>query len=291
MNIRAKAVRLARSCRTIAVCALPVLWLAGCSINTASSKTQLSQSVEGAKSVVAVAENGSVELVRDASATTMQISAAVRCTAATTEEAEARVKATKLVAERDADGKVRVAVEFPSRGNAANFLGMSMGESDSASIVIRAASLDGIEVTTTNGSIEVGAFRGTAKLGSSNGSIVIKDHAGPVDARSSNGSIRASGVLAPITAETSNGRIAVALAPEAQGDIVLDTSNGSVNLELGDSWQGTVTADTSNGKIDLAGGEVTKKGGRRTMTVGDGSKAAATIDTSNGRVTVRTAKK
>lgn len=289
MNIRAKAARLARSCRTIAVCALPVLWLAGCSINTASSKTQLSQSVEGAKSVVAVAENGSVELVKDASATTMQISAAVRCTAATTEEAEARVKATKLVAERDADGKVRVAVEFPSRGSAANFL--SMGESDSASIVIRAASLDGIEVTTTNGSIEVGAFRGTAKLGSSNGSIVIKDHAGPVDARSSNGSIRASGVLAPITAETSNGRIEVALAPEAQGDIVLDTSNGSVNLELGDSWQGTVTADTSNGKIDLAGGEVAKQGGRKTMTVGDGSKAAATIDTSNGRVTVRTAKK
>lgn len=289
MTLRIEAARIVRSIRTVASYALPVLWLAACSVNAASSKTQLSQSVEGAKSVVVATENGSVELVQDSAATTMRVSVAVRCTAGTVEKAEARVKATRLVAERDADGKVHVAVEFPPRENAASLV--HIGESDSASIVIRAASLDGIEVTTTNGSIAVGAFRGTARLSSSNGSITINDHAGPVDARSSNGAIRASGVHAPVNAETTNGRIQIALAPEAQGDIELETSNGSVSLELGESWQGTVTADTSNGKIDLAGGEVAKKAGRKTMTVGDGSRAAATIDTSNGRVTVRTSAK
>ncbi|MEY5032658.1 MAG: hypothetical protein RL354_1689 [Planctomycetota bacterium] len=289
MNPRTQTARIARSLRTLACCALPVLWLAGCSFDTASSKTQIRQSVEGAKSVVAATENGSVELVQDASATTMQISADVRCTAATAAEAETRVKATKLVAERDASGNVRVGVEFPPRGTAASFL--NMGQSDSARIVIRAATLEGIEVTTTNGSIDVGAFRGNAKLATSNGSIVIDGHAGPVEARSSNGAIRASGVLAPIVAETSNGRIEVSLAAAAQGDVHLETSNGSVSLELGESWQGTVSADTSNGKVDLSGGDVVERVGSKRMTIGDAAKANATIDTSNGRITVRAAKK
>ena len=272
------------------LCALPILGLAGCSINQVSSKGELSQTVADAKSVVVAGENGRVELIRDPAATTMQISAAIRCSADTEEKAAARVKATKLIAERDANGKVRVAVEFPPLEP------MYMaGSNDSASIVIRAANLDGIEVSTSNGGITVGAFAGPAKLETSNGSIKLTDYAGPIDARSSNGAIVASGVLAPVVADTSNGRIEIALAPQAQGNLKLDTSNGSVLLELGEGWQGTVTADTSNGKIDLSGGEVVGKSGmknmNRTMTIGDASKATAKIDTTNGRVTVRSAKK
>jgi hypothetical protein len=262
-------------------------------INSASSKGQLAQSVEGAKSVVVTTENGGVELIQDASATTMQISATIRCSADTIEKAEARVKATKLTAVRDASGRVRVAVEFPPHesAGAVDSMGSYSGSQDSASVVIRAASLDAIEVSTSNGRIDVGAFRGVAKLSTSNGAIEVKDHAGPVEARSTNGAIRASGVLAPIVAETSNGRIEVSLAPAAQGDVNLETSNGSVSLELGAGWEGTVTADTSNGKIDLSGGEVAGKGDKKTMTIGDAAKAKAVIDTSNGRVTVRAATK
>jgi hypothetical protein len=142
---------------------LPVLGLAACSINSVTSKGQLSQTVEGATSVVVATENGSVELIQDASAATMQVSAAIRCSADTIEKAEARVKATRLVAERDASGKVRVGVEFPPREAAVTvvLVGDYEGSTDSARIVIRAASLDGIEVSTTNGSIDVGASAAT----------------------------------------------------------------------------------------------------------------------------------
>ena len=282
-----------RPFRALLICALPMFGLSACVINSASSKGQLAQSIEGAKSVVVTTVNGGVELIQDASATTMQISATIRCSADTIEKAEARVKATKLTAVRDADGRVRVAVEFPPResAGAVDSVGSYSGSQDSASVVLRAASLDAIEVSTSNGRIDVGAFRGVAKLSTSNGAIEVKDHAGPVEARSTNGAIRASGVLAPIVAETSNGRIEVSLAPAAQGDVNLETSNGSVSLELGAGWEGTVTADTSNGNIDLLGGEVAGRGDKKTMTIGDAAKAKAVIDTSNGRVTVRAAKK
>ena len=286
MTTRLSPARIFRSARNLLLCALPVLGLAGCAVHQVSSKGELSQAVADARSVVVANENGSVELVRDPAATTMQIAAEIRCSAETTEQAEARVKAAKLVAERDAGGKVRIAVEFPQREQM--YFG---GSGDSANIVIRAANLDGVEVSTSNGGITVGSFAGSAKLATSNGAIKLRDFAGPVDARSSNGAIVASGVLAPVVADTSNGRIEIALAPHAQGDLELVTSNGSVELELGGSWQGTVTADTSNGKVVLSGGDVVAKDGSTTMTIGDAAKAKATIDTSNGRITVRAAKK
>jgi len=272
---------------------IALLGLAGCSINPVTAKGSLAARIDDPKSVVVSTENGSVELIHDPAATTMQITATIRCTGDTEEKAAARVKATKLTATRDADGKVTIAVEFPPREPAVTvvFMGTISASHDSASIVVRAADLDGIEVTTSNGSIAVGAFRGPARLVTTNGSIEVKDHAGSIKARSTNGAIRASGVLAPVVAETSNGRIEVALAPEAQGDIELDTSNGSVSLELGENWQGTVSADTSNGKVDLSGGEVVRTVGAMTMTIGDAKRAKATIDTSNGRITVRAARK
>ena len=289
-NATARTLRPLRSLRNLLLCALPILGLAGCSIQSVTAKREASQTVADAKSVVVSGENGSVELIQDASATTMQVSAVIRCSSDTKEKAEARAAAATLNTVTDAAGKVRIGVEFPPRDPAGS-TGFYAGSGDAASIVIRAASLDGLEVSTSNGSIDVGAFRGAAKLSTSNGSIEIKDHAGPVDARSSNGAIRASGVRAPISATTSNGRIVVALAPDAQGEIELASSNGSVTLDLGSSWQGTVTAVTSNGKVDLSGGEVVKKQGTKTMTIGDAAKSKATIETSNGRVTVRAATK
>jgi hypothetical protein len=292
MNSRA-AIHPIRSLRNLLLCALPILGLAGCSFNNASAKREVSQTVADAKSVVVTGENGRVELIHDPAATTMQVSAVIRCSSDTQAKADARVAAATLTTVKDEGGKVRVSVEFPPRDPAVTvlFIGDVAGSQDSASIVIRAASLEGIEVSTTNGSIDVGAFRGAAKLSTSNGSIEVKDHAGPIDARSSNGAIRASGVHAPVVADTSNGRIEISLAPDAQGDVTIDTSNGSVLLDLGSAWQGTVTADTSNGKIDLSGGDVVTKSGTKTMTIGDAAKAKAVIDTSNGRVTVRAAKK
>jgi hypothetical protein len=279
--------------RILLLTALPILGIAGCAIDHVSSNGAISRTVADAKSVDVTSENGSVELVRDPAATTMQISAEIQCSADTKERAAARVKATKLTAERDPSGKVRITVEFPPREPAVTvvFVGDQSVSHDSASIVIRAANLDGVRVSTSNGRISVGAFAGPAKLETSNGSIELTDYAGPIDARSSNGAIIASGVMAPVAADTSNGRIEITLAPQAEGNLDLETSNGPVLVTLGERWQGTVTADTSNGTIDLSGGEFVRKRSVGTMTIGDASKATAKIDTSNGPVTVRSAKK
>jgi hypothetical protein len=64
--------------RSIAMLAASAAMLTGCSINPVSAKGQLSQAVADAKSVVVATENGSVELIHDPSATSMQISAARR---------------------------------------------------------------------------------------------------------------------------------------------------------------------------------------------------------------------
>ena len=270
------------------------LSLAACRLNTASAEGNLSASATNAKSLVVRNENGSVSIVKDPAATDLQVSAKFRCAAESREAAEARVKATKLVAERGADGRVQVQVVFPSRAPGAVNVTVGWNDSqDAASLVIRAANLDGIEVSTSNGSITVGAFSGPAKLHASNGAIHVDGHAGPLEMDTSNGAITAVGVGTPLVADTSNGRVEVSLAPTATGDVKIDTSNGRVELQLPIAWQGTVRAETSNGSIEtnvssaMASTRVEQREDEATMTIGDGTRARATIDTSNGRVTIR----
>jgi DUF4097 and DUF4098 domain-containing protein YvlB len=270
------------------------LSLAACRLNAASAEGRLSASVTDAKSLVVQNENGSVSIVKDPAATDLQVSAKLRCVAESKEAAEARVKATKLVAERGADGRVRVQVVFPSRAPGAVNVTVGWNDSqDAASLVIRAANLDGIEVSTSNGSITVGAFSGPAKLHASNGAIHVDGHAGPLEMDTSNGAITAVGVGTPLVADTSNGRVEVSLAPTATGDVKINTSNGRVELQLPIAWQGTVRAETSNGSIEtnvssaMASTRVEQREDEATMTIGDGTRARATIDTSNGRVAIR----
>jgi hypothetical protein len=273
----------------VLLCALSCLWLAGCSVHHVSATRKVGSEVDGAKSILVSNRSGSVTVIRDPAATVMQVSAEISCPGETDEKAAARAAAATLTAARDEHGTVRISVDFPARPPVVVVLGTLDTSDDSADIVIRAADLDGIDISTANGSIDVGAFKGTAKLATSNGSIEVVGHAGPVDARSRNGAIRASGVRAPVVATTRNGRIEVALAEDAEGDVTLETSNSEVVLQLGSAWEGTVTADTRNGRADLSGGAVTKESGMKalTMVVGDAAKAKANVGTRNGSITVR----
>ena len=267
-----------------------------CRMNSDVATSDLAATVADAKSLVVTNENGSVEVVKDAAATTMQVTAKIQCVAESREAAEARVKATKLVAERGSDGRVRVHVQFPPRvpGVIVAYASGSYASEDGAAVTIRAANLDGIEVTSSNGSIRSGAFGGTAMFKTSNGSISVDSHAGPLTMKSSNGSITARSVGTPLVADTSNGRVEIALAPTATGNVKIATSNGSVTLNVPAAWQGTIKADTSNGSVQM---EDARQGVRTntvktdddgaSMAVGDATKANATIDTSNGTVKVR----
>lgn len=273
------------------------LTIAGCRVNAASAEGSISTTIVEAKSLVLTNENGSVEIVKDPSVTGVQVTAKIRCAAESREVAEARVKVTNILVERGGEGRVSLKVCFPSRTPDAVRvqLGWSGYDDDGANVVIRAASLDGIEVKTSNGSITSGAFSGKAKLETSNGSIRVDGHTGPVDLDASNGGVTAIGVGTPVVAETSNGSVEVSLAANATGDVKIGTSNGLAQLQLPAAWQGTVRGNTSNGGVEITlptdapNGSVVTRGGQATTTIGDGTKAKATVDTSNGRVIIRTA--
>jgi len=250
-----------------------------------SATTTLTSTVAAGKSAAITIENGRIEIIKDPTASGVEVSAEVRCYGKDQAEADARLQATSLVAKSDSEGKVEVSVNIPKRGGG-GWLNLN---SDVTHITVRAANLSGIVATTSNGSISLGAFEGEAKLETSNGRIAVDGHRGPVNADTSNGSIDIKGATS-VVADTSNGSITVVLADDATGGLRLETSNGSITVDLPAAWQGTVSAETSLGSLNLSGGKVTGKGGSKSMTVGDGSKATANIETSNGSVTVRSAK-
>lgn len=271
--------------RLAAIALAPVLSLPACGVQS-SSATTLNATVADGKSAVITIENGKIEVIKDPGATSLQITAEVRCYGKDQAEADTRLKAATLVTQRDSEGQVRIAVNTPTRAKGA----WGSFNSDVTHITVRAADLSGITATTSNGAITIGAFSGAATLETSNGAITVNGHSGPVQATSSNGSITIHGAPS-VVAETSNGDIDVRLDESATGELALETSNGSVTVELSEAWQGTVTAETSLGSINLSGGTVTGKGDSKSMTIGDAGKSKASIETSLGSVTVRQAKK
>jgi len=267
--------RTAGRCRVLArlaahglALASAALALPGCVIivedDARTSATVLrSASFAGVSSVEVDGDNGRIRFERDPAMTGIAIAADLRCDGADQAEADARAAEARVVAERDASGRVSVRAEFPPRRDSRGWT------SDSASFVIRAASLERIVASTSNGRIDIEGL----------GAVV--------EARTSNGAIDIGGVSGSVDARTSNGRIEVTLAEGAAGNVSLATSNGAVKLDLPASWQGSVRATTSNGRIELPG--VESRGGSAETTIGDATKAKTVISTSNGSVTVRRA--
>lgn len=249
------------------------------------SSVQRSQSVADAKSLTVESRNGSITLVKDTAATEMQVTAKIRCSGATKEEADKRAEESKLVVDKQVDGAVRVTISYPPRAN-----GAANGSNDGAAIEIRVASLNGINLMTSNGSIKADGFDGDLKARSSNGAIKISGHNGSVQVDTSNGSIDAMQVAGPVDLETSNGAIDAELAEGSSQNINARSSNGSVKLTLPGSWNGAMNAKTSNGRVTVKApdGRATNVSTTRSegsATIGNGN-AEATVRTSNGSVLV-----
>ena len=155
---------------------------------------------------------------------------------------------------------------------------------------IRAARLDGIEISTNNGRIKVEGFAGQLKARTSNGVIRINGHSGPVLLQTSNGAIDARNIGTPAELETSNGTVEASLASGQDGPVSVRTSNGGVRLELPVSWSGHVEAETSNGRVNLEGGGRSKNiaidQAHGTMDIDGAGKSKASILSSNGNVRV-----
>ncbi len=229
--------------------------------------------------------NGRVTVSRDPTLSRLEVTAEFHCGGATQAESNDRVKHTRLIAERTTDGGIRVRAEFPTLQS-----GAAHSPSDSANLDIRAARLDGIEITTNNGRIKVEGFAGQLKARTSNGVIRINGHSGPVLLQTSNGAIDARNIGTPAELETSNGTVEATLASGQDGPVSVRTSNGGVRLELPASWSGHVEAETSNGRVNLEGGDRSKNiavdKAHGTMDIDGAGKSKASILSSNGNVRV-----
>lgn len=127
-------------------------------------------------------------------------------------------------------------------------------------------------------------------LSTTNGGLDVRGAGGELVARTVNGGIDLESGGGPVTARTTNGGVAVRLTALGSGrDFDLSTTNGGVSLEVPPSLGAEVDLSTTNGGIDTdfpvtVQGRVNPR--RLHATIGDGSRRVR-MRTTNGGVSLR----
>lgn len=232
-------------------------------------------SIDGASALVISSINGSITVVRDDSAKSMQVTAVVGGDG-WDEPSESKRKrildGAKLVAEKDASGRVAVSVDLPWDSNIGGLIQI-WDNPPSVSITVRTAGLRSVSAETTNGSVR------------------IEGDVGAVNADTTNGNIDVSGAASEVVADSINGNVTVAPGADAAAPITAETLNGSVVLDLPASWNGTLSASVTNGKVTSDGIKGTSDrswtGEDFEATIGTGGSAKASLSSTNGSIRVR----
>lgn len=238
----------------------------------AEGRTKTMQAtVDGASGLDVSSMNGSITVVQDASATSMQVTAVVGGEDWSASESKRKkvLERAKLVAEKDAAGRVSVRVDLADRTNAV----FQMNNPPNIDITVRVASLSSVSAETMNGTVSV-----TGGLGA-------------VSATTMNGTVDISGATGALKARSMNGEVKVALAEGATASVDVECTNGKVSLDLPASWNGTVDASATNGSVSASG--ITGSSDRSWTgedfegTAGTGGSAKAALSVVNGSVKVR----
>lgn len=221
------------------------------------------------------------------------------CKSARAESAEAAAQLLQdiRVVDSEQGGVLSLEVEIPRKWN----------RHGSVNLEIRVPRKLRVEVTASNGKVNVAGLRSSLKARSSNGSVTVADVIGDVDimtsnakvecsdtcgrlvARSSNGKVELDGHRGSIDASTSNGLIAVSVDEVSREGIVLSTSNGRIVLDLPEKVDADVDLQVDNGVIRndrTLGGGTRETNGRVRGTLGRGG-AAIRLRTSNGSIALR----
>ncbi len=261
-----------------------------------SSRT-LEASIEGARSLHVESMNGAIKIVRDDSAKVMQVTAVIDWTdvslwgsfpegttinvddgetTITTRSAAKRqrlsaaqrkdlIDSAKLVAEKDADGRVTVRVELPESEG--------WRQLPAVNITIRTAALANVHAEAMNGAIETIGDLGSLHVETLNGAIDV------------------SGIASALRAESTNGEVRISLAENAAASVDAECTNGRLVLELPASWNGAVNASTTIGTMLVTDIDGTTTPGLTGADfkgkVGSGKGAVATLDVTNGSIEVR----
>lgn len=179
-----------------------------------------------------VTENGSIVVASD-ERDDVQVIASLRS------HSLERLEAVQINVERDSDGKLLVAADWPD--------GRQSHEQFHVRVLVPDA--DGVALSSRNGSLNLTGLAGRATLVTMNGAIRVVSHDGPIEAKTNNGRVKIAGVGShALDVETHNGAVQI---DGAGGELSAESSNGSIQIGLPPGATGPMTARTSNGSVSL----------------------------------------
>lgn len=215
---------------------------------------------------------------------------------------KARLKrASRVIFEAVQEGDT-VTIEAKRKGGGLDLF----GRSPAAEIAVTAPAATSIDLTTSNGSIELRGIEGSGPVKTSNGRIYLENVKGRHDMRTSNGRVEVNGMEGDGEVRTTNGSIKLInvrgafQASTTNGSIALEgelargtpcrleSSNGSVLVKLAGEPSLRIDACTSNGRVrsELPVSNVTSQDKNQLVaTVGDGD-GELFIRTTNGSVLI-----
>ena len=181
------------------------------------------------------------------------------------------------------------------------------GESGGATIEVVVPAAARVDLTTSNGPVELRGTEGGGELQTANGRIKVESSKGDLDARTSNGAITIRSFEGAAELATSNSRMAIEDAHgrfdarttngsiKFQGSIEpgspsrLATSNGSVRVTLASEPSLKLAASTVNGRVrcGLPGFSASVDTGRKLEGTAGKGEAELTLETSNGSIAIQ----
>jgi DUF4097 and DUF4098 domain-containing protein YvlB len=233
-------------------------------------------SVETAKRLTLENRNGSIE-VRGWDRDEIEVIAYKKVRANNRDTAERLMEELKISITERGD-EIEVITDYPDRGSSHNggFLSWLMGgfgnRSYSVSYVIRVPQKFDLDISSTNGRLEILDCNGRLRLETTNGKILADDVSGSVRCKTTNGSIKVT-----------------MMDVEEDDEMSFTSTNGSIKLYLPSQIDAEIRARTTNGSIscDLPITEEYSRSRKRLeATINDGGMMIY-LKTTNGSIRIR----
>lgn len=198
---------------------------------------------------------------------------------------------------KDDLAKIEVhASNLPDKGSAVHvkFPDSSRVSNMGCSLKIEVPRVNGLNIESTNGPIDISDMAGRAVLETTSGPVTITKHDGAVVIETNNAPVQVTDVAGAVAVETTNGPVDLKLHETATEKFVIATSNAPVDVSMPKTFNGVLAAGTSNGSISFpTDADLNKKPSSRghgeatgQATFGKGG-PVCTIETSNGSVQIR----
>lgn len=215
---------------------------------------------------------------------------------------KARIKrASRVIFDAVQEGDT-VTIEAKRKSGGLDLFGRSPG----AEFMITTPAATSIDLTTSNGPIELRGVEGSGPINTSNGRILLENVKGSHDLRTSNGRVEVNGMEGDGEVRTSNGSVklmnvsgafhasttngSIALEGElAHGTACrLESSNGSVSVKLAGEPSLRIDARTTIGRVrsELQTSHVTSQGKNHLEATVGGGEGELFVRTTNGSVLI-----